>query len=390
MRVLMVAPTPFFADRGCHVRIYEEVRALQRLGVQVTVATYPTGRDPEGFTVRRTVGFPGAGRVGLGPSWLRFILDPLLTLTALRVARRERPDLVHAHLHEGIAVGAVLRRRLGLPLVADLQGSLTGELVDHGFISGRGLRTLLARGLERALVRRPDVLLVSSEAGRQALAAQGARPERIVPLPDGVDVETFHPWHDVGELRRELGLEGKRVVVFLGVLTPYQGVNHLLQAMWDVVRMVPRVHLLLMGYPNVERYRTMVRAFGLGEHVTVTGRIDYREAPRWLCLGQVAVSPKLSATEANGKLVNYMAAGLPVVVYDSPVARELLGEEGRYVPPGDVSGLARALVELLGDEAEAQRLGKALRARAERAFAWPVLAHRLLGVYQDLRTRARR
>lgn len=384
MRVLMVAPTPFFADRGCHVRIFEETRALQRLGVQVTVATYPAGRDPDGVTVRRTPRFPGAERLELGPSWRRFLLDPLLALTALRVARRERPDLVHAHLHEGIAIGAVLRRRLGLPLVADLQGSLTGELIDHGFIRAWGLRTFLVRRLERALIRRPDVLLVSSEAGRELLAAQGARPERIVPLPDGVDVETFHPWHDVSGLRRELGLEGKRVIVFLGVLTPYQGVDQLLQAMWDVARRVPEAHLLLMGYPNVERYRTKVRAFGLAERVTVTGRIDYREAPRWLCLGQVAVSPKLSATEANGKLLNYMAAGLPVVVYDSPVARELLGEEGRYVRPGDVNGLARALEELLLDEAEAQRLGKALRTRAERLFAWPILARRLLDVYTAL------
>lgn len=390
MRVLMLAPTPFFADRGCHVRIYEEVRALQRLGVQVTVATYPTGRDPDGFTVRRTLRVPGGRRVGLGPSWLRFLLDPLLALTALRVARRERPDLVHAHLHEGIAIGAVLRRVLGLSLVADLQGSLTGELVDHGFIPPRGVRAALARRLERVLVRRPDLILVSSEAGRELLVAQGAPEGRVVFLPDGVDLERFHPWHDVSGFRRELGLEGKRVIVFLGVLTPYQGVDHLLQAMKEVVRAVPQAHLLLMGYPNVDHYRAMVNTLGLGEHVTLPGRIDYAEAPRWLCLGRVAVSPKLSATEANGKLVNYMAAGLPVVVYDSPVARELLGEGGCYVPVGDVGGLARALADLLGDETEAQRLGKALRARAERCFAWPVLARRLLEVYQGLRARARR
>lgn len=143
-----------------------------------------------------------------------------------------------------------------------------------------------------------------------------------------------------------------------------------------------------MGYPNVERYRGMVRAYGLAERVTVTGRIDYSEAPRWLCLGQGAVSPKLSATEANGKLLNSMAAGVPGVVYDSPVARELLGEEGRYVPPRAVRGLARALAELLGDDPEAQRPGKALRARAEQLFAWPVLARRLLSGYQDLPARA--
>jgi glycosyltransferase involved in cell wall biosynthesis len=100
----------------------------------------------------------------------------------------------------------------------------------------------------------------------------------------------------------------------------------------------------------------------------------------------VAVSPKRSATEANGKLLNYMAAGLPTVAYDSPVAREILGDAGVLAPMGDVAALARAIVGLLDDPAECRRRGAALRDRAVAEFGWPVLARRLLDVYRDART----
>jgi len=205
-----------------------------------------------------------------------------------------------------------------------------------------------------------------------------------VSLPDGVDPETFRPGLASDDLRRRYGLEGRRVVAFLGVLAAYQGVDDLLEAWPAVVAAVPDAHLLLMGYPDDDRYRARVAAAGLSDSVTVTGQIDYALAPRYLGLATVAVSPKRSATEANGKLLNYMATGLPTVAYDGPVAREILGDAGTLVPRGDVSALARALASLLDDPAECRRRGAALRERAVTEFGWPALARRLVDVYRDV------
>jgi glycosyltransferase involved in cell wall biosynthesis len=173
-------------------------------------------------------------------------------------------------------------------------------------------------------------------------------------------------------------------VVFLGVLTPYQGVDDLLAAWPAVVAAVPDAHLLLMGYPNVARYRNVVAGAGLDGSVTITGGIDYREAPRYLALGDVAVTPKRSTTEGNGKLLNYMAAGLPTIAYDTPIAREVLGEAGVLVPLGDTAALATACVTLLEDAGERKWRGQALRERAVATFSWPALAGRLVEAYRDV------
>ena len=206
----------------------------------------------------------------------------------------------------------------------------------------------------------------------------------MTPLPDGVDLDAFHPGPADPELVARLGLAGKRVVLFLGVLTPYQGVDLLLDAIPRVLRTVADAHFLVMGYPNESHYRARVQTEGLSAAVTLPGRIAYDEASRWLCLGDIAVSPKRSLTEANGKLLNYMACGRAVVASDTPVNRELLGPDGTYARVDDAVDLAERIIELLRQPERARALGAALRRRAERDFSWTGLAERLEAVYREV------
>lgn len=381
-RVLAIAPTPFFGDRGCHVRIYEEVRALAALDIESLVVTYPTGKDLPDVRIRRSPRLPGIEASALGFSWSRPLLDGMLLGSLLRAIHEWKPQVLHAHLHEGVMLATVARLFTGLPVVADLQGSLTEELIDHKALASHGIATSMMRGVERWLARRPDVLLVSSAAASGLVGSAHVDASRVVALPDGADLEMFKPAPRDQALAAQLGIAGKPTVVFLGVLTPYQGVDALLEAVPLVARQVPDVRFVLMGYPNEDRYRSVVRDCGLETSVLLPGRIPYADAPRWLGLGDVAVSPKQSLTEANGKLLNYMACGLPTVATDTAVNRELLGPHGRYVPVGNVPALADGLIALLRDATERARLGASLRERVEREFSWSALGRRLARVYQ--------
>jgi glycosyltransferase involved in cell wall biosynthesis len=138
-----------------------------------------------------------------------------------------------------------------------------------------------------------------------------------------------------------------------------------------------------MGHPNEERYRGEARRLGIERSVTLTGRIPYQETARYLALGDVGVSPKHASTEANGKLLHYMACGLPAVAYDGPVSRDLLGDAGIFVPLRDVEGLAGACAAILRNPQEQKDRGQALRERALAGFAWSALGKRLVDVYRD-------
>ena len=126
----MLAPTPYFADRGCHVRIYEEARALRSQGHDVRIVTYHLGRDMPGIPTIRIPRIPWYSRLEAGPSWHKLYLDLLLFFKAAMLIPDFRPQLIHAHLHEGAFIGYLLKRLSGLPLVFDYQGSVTGECID--------------------------------------------------------------------------------------------------------------------------------------------------------------------------------------------------------------------------------------------------------------------
>ena len=149
----------------------------------------------------------------------------------------------------------------------------------------------------------------------------------------------------------------------------------------QVLAAEPDVHFLLLGHPGQERYRAQAAALGIGERVRFPGRVPYERAPEYLALGHIGVAPKLSASEGNGKVLNYMAMGLPVVAFDTSVNRELLGDLGLYVPQGHVDALAATLLRTLQAPAAATARGAALRARAAARFSWQASAATLEAVY---------
>ncbi|HET9014787.1 MAG TPA: glycosyltransferase family 4 protein [Thermomicrobiaceae bacterium] len=386
LTVLMIAPTSFFADYGCHVRILEEVRALEARGHRVTVCTYHNGADVLGLDIRRSIDVPWRKRVVVGSSRHKLYLDGVLSLEALRTALRVRPDLIHAHLHEGALIGGMLARLIRRPLVFDYQGSLTEEMLDHRFMRRNGRREAAMRRVEHAIERLPRHILTSSDNARERLLRSGYPADRLSTVPDGVDAARFSPDSvpaaERAALRQRLGIgEQDRVVVYLGLLAPYQGSDLLLDAAVRIREQVPDAFFLIMGFPGNERYRLLADQLGLGGRASFPGRIPYPDAHRYLALGDVAVAPKMSLTEGNGKLYNYMAMGLPVVAFDAPTNREILGNLGVYARFGDAGDLAARVGWLLERPAEATELGGRLRARAIADLSWERRAQDLLDVY---------
>ncbi len=383
----MIAPTSFFADYGCHVRILEEALVLRRLGHRVTIVTYYMGRPIAELDIVRTPPLPWRADYEVGSSRHKIAFDAYLSFTALRTARRLRPDIVHAHLHEGALVGAPIARLLGVPLVFDLQGSLTGEMVDHHFLNPDGRCFSLVRRAEWAINRLPQAILTSSRHARQMLLDEfGVPAERIHPLPDCVNAGTFRPGlPDRDAIKRELGIPAERpVVVYLGLLADYQGTPYLVRAAAQLKAAGVEAHMLIMGFPGMHIYRQMAEELGVADRVSLPGKIPYDQAARYLSAGDIAVAPKLSATEGSGKVLNYMAMGLPTVAFDTPVQREYLGEWGVYAPPSDLDAFTAGIRALLDDPGRRVELGAALRRRAIERYSWERAGRQIVAVYDQL------
>lgn len=389
-KILMVAPTSFFSDYGGHIRILEETLALEAIHNRITIVTYYKGRDLPGIDIRRTAPLPYRTEYEVGSSRHKLVFDIYLALKTLRVALRERPDLIHAHMHEGALIGWVVSRLLGVPLVFDFQGSLTAEMIDHNFLKEGGVVHRTIRRVERFINHRAQVILTSSRQARRGLREIFQVPaERIEPLPDCVDLSRFDAGRfsemEKTRVKVELGIPLDRpLVVYLGLLTDYQGIPDLIEAAFHLKQAGHAIHFLVMGFPNVAYYKDLAEGYGVSDCVTFTGKLPYDLAPLYLSAGDIAITAKVSATEGSGKLLNYMALGLPVVAYDTPVHREYLGEAGVYVPPKEMASLVAAIEGLAADPRERRRRGYLLRERVTELFTWQTAARQIDRVYAEL------
>lgn len=393
-RVLMIAPTSFFADYGCHVRILEETRILQKLGHQVTIATYHNGSNVPGIDIRRTLPIPWRRHYEVGSSRHKVVFDALLGIKTLELLARGHYDIIHAHLHEGALIAHVFGKLFGLPVVFDFQGSLTEEMIDHRFLKRESFFYKPLRHLENWINRTSSVIFTSSAHAERVLLEQfHCDPDQVRVLPDCVNADTFRPAaeHDAQDLltlRRQLNIpDGHKVIVYLGLLAEYQGTGMLLQALQRILKIHPDVYLLLMGFPGVQHYRQQAKELGIDHAVTFTGRVSYHEVPRYLALGDVAVAPKMSLTEGLGKLLNYMAVALPTVAFDTPVAREYLGADGHLAVRGDVESLSDKIMRSLYPAATDRwtlEMGKRLRQRVIQLFAWEQAGQMIVNTYQEL------
>lgn len=380
----MLAPTPFFADRGCHVRILEEARSLISLGHEVEIVTYHLGRDFPGIVTHRIASIPWYSKLEAGPSWHKPYLDILLYFKSLAVARRFKPDIIHAHLHEGAFIGFFLKKLLGIPLLFDCQGSLTGEIIDHGFVSGGSVAARLFSWLERFINLSADRIITSSTPAAEDLVNRWRVPASLVTaVTDGVNTVEFTPG-DGNLIRSDLGIPADvRLAAFLGVFNRYQGVDLLLDVIEILRNRNCNAHFLLMGFPD-GKYRQKARERGIEGMITFTGKVDYSKAPLYLAAADIALSPKISLTEANGKLFNYMACGLPSLVFDTPVNREILEDAAVYAVYGDAADYADRLEALLSDLENCRTLGGKAREMAIEKHSWDQRGQRLVSIYSTL------
>jgi glycosyltransferase involved in cell wall biosynthesis len=192
-RILMVAPTPYFSDRGCHVQIYEVARSQQLNGNSVVIVTYHLGRDIGEIPIYRIPPVPWYRKRSAGPSWHKLYLDFLLMIRVLQVARQYKPHIIHAHLHEGAGISIIIARMLRVPVLLDLQGSLTGEMLNHNFVRKGSMPYLLFRKLEQQIIWCVDGILMWNYISEALQKLFTFDPKKVFNVSYGVDLQNFRP-----------------------------------------------------------------------------------------------------------------------------------------------------------------------------------------------------
>ncbi|MDP3957663.1 MAG: glycosyltransferase family 4 protein [bacterium] len=391
MKILVVAPTPFFSDRGTHIRILEEALALEKRGHAVIIATYHIGAKlPEHLDtkidirrIRRWLFW--YKKLEAGPDWQKILLDLMLIRKTFYLARTWKPDIIHGHLHEGALIGWIVQKVLfwrKMKLVVDFHGSLTKEMVSHSYLRTTGLMKFFEM-VEYWIDTLGDATVASSwDNIKRINAVRKSNPAQI--LLDGTRLSMFEGLSPVSALRAVYHIpEGSVVVAYTGALIPNKGIRLLLDAIPLVCARYAETHFVIAGFP-VDQIAEYLRQDIFKTRVTVISPLSYFELPKVLRMSDIGVDPKESTTrQASGKMLQYMGAGLPIACFDTENNREYLADGGVYASVTTPESLALALGELVASRELRRAKGVINHQRAE-IFSWEASAEKLEKIYQDI------
>jgi len=382
---------------GYSFRSLSIVQFQARLGLRPVVLTSPKhGGDSDGSETIEGLPYYRTGRAGGRVPVLRELRQMLRMASRIAtVARVEGASLLHAHSPVLNGVPALwVGRRLGLPVVYEARGLWEDAAVDHGTTREGSVRYRLSRALEGWVFRKADGVVTICEGMRQDFIRRGVPPDRVVVVPNGVDVESFHPRARNENLARNLGLDGGPVFGFIGSFYRYEGLRFLAEAVPAIRRTLPKARFLLVGGGQEEpALRAMTADFG--DAVIFAGRVPHQHIREFYSVIDVFVCPRrrmrLTELVTPLKPLEAMAMAVPVLASDVGGHAELIrhGETGLLFPAESMEGLVAAAVRLGSDVALGRRLGDSARAYVTRERTWARLVARYPDLYAALRSERR-
>lgn len=190
--------------------------------------------------------------------------------------------------------------------------------------------------------------------------------DAMVKIAPGIDTEHFAPRADAAELRRELGLADKKVIVSVGRLVHRKGQDRLIESLPEILTQIPQAHILFVGDgPYKEHLVKRAQQLSMTSHITFIGRIQYAELPGYICVGDIFAMPsrsRLAGLEVEGLGIVYLeasACGLAVIGGKSGGAPDAVldGETGYAVDGTSPTAIAQAAITLLSQPELSARMG---------------------------------
>ena len=238
----------------------------------------------------------------------------------------------------------------------------------------------------RRIGTKVDSLTFLGEFTQKAIsrALSKSASQQMVKIAPGIDVDHFAP-KDSSQLRKDLNLENKRVIVSVGRLVHRKGQDRLIQSLPEILKCVPDAHILMVGQgPYLSHLKKLVELHDLNSHVSFIGRIQYAQLPQYICAGDVFAMPSRSrffGLEVEGLGIVYLeasACGLPVIAGSSGGAPDAVvnGVTGFVVDGENTQEIASAAIRLLSDIDQAKSMGVAGREWIIENWRWDMWSQR--------------
>ncbi len=366
MRILVLAPQPFFEPRGTPIAVRALILTLTQAGHMVDLLTYHKGEDVEipHCRIYRIPRIPRIKQIPPGFSFRKVICDIALLARCFELLKGKRYDLIHA-VEESSFIALLMKHIFDVPFVYDMDSSVAQQLVEK-YHALRAFRWFLDACERRAVTESLAVLTVCRSL--EQLARYHA-PDKLIGTVE--DFSLLKGEFQIAESAEERIPSDEPVVMYVGNLEKYQGIDLLLEAFAHTLESVSAARLVMIGgsEKHIREYLARCSDLGISERVSFLGPKPLERLGHYLGQADVLTSPRILGSNTPMKIYSYLDSGRPLLATRLPTHTQVLDDEIAYLVEPDPREMGAALANLLRDDALRERLARRAKARAQQEFS---------------------
>jgi glycosyltransferase involved in cell wall biosynthesis len=368
MRILLLAPHPFYQERGTPIAVDLLARALAARGETVDILTYHEGNTPsypDNITIYRIKPPRLAHGIRPGFSIKKLICDAAMYPKAAELARLNAYDCIHA-VEESVFMARRIARQHNIPYIFDMDSSMPQQIADKLPLA-RPLLPIM-RAIEARAIRDAAAIVPMCDALADMAKKEGARHVEV--LRDiSLLSETHTPNPEQG-FRKELNLSGP-TLLYIGNLESYQGIDLLLESFALARKTSPEASVVIAGGrdDDIQTYKTKTAELKLSEHVHFLGTRPLSHMADLFHDADILVSPRTQGNNTPMKIYSYLDADRAIIATNLPTHTQVLTSEVALLVAPTSDAMAAGMEKLLGNESLRKTLGGQARALARRAYS---------------------
>jgi len=286
------------------------------------------------------------------------------------------------HWHFERSVGEIFGKK---PWYKKLQKIGLGRIIDKvlAVLLDKESQILFAK----TIYDKADKVVFLSRAAIDESKELSLDPKKAVDLGVAIEEDFFRPMNNKDSIRKELGIKGDHVVLFIGRLSfAEKGIGYLIEAMKEVVSHFSSANLIIVGGGGEEdRARKLIGELALEKNIQIVGKKPFQDLPKYINAADVLVVPSVWMEAFGQVTIEGMSCGVPVITSDAGASPEINidGETGIVVPAKDIKKLTHAIIEILSNDNERLRMGGAARQRVLSHYTYSAITKKFLGIIKQ-------
>ncbi|MDW7725830.1 MAG: glycosyltransferase [Candidatus Methanoperedens sp.] len=388
MKILMLAPEPFFETRGTPFSVFHRSKALGTLGHEVDLVVYHVGEDVNinNVVVHRIPPLPFVKQVKIGPSLIKIPLDIVMLFKAVQMLLIKNYDCIHVH-EEAALFGSILKKIFKTSQIYDMHSSIPQQLVNFNFTNNKALIKLAVLGEKFIIKNSEAVIAICPQLGETVKSIDPEKKLWIIENPSVSGNDCKNPDVESDKIRNYLGVNNRKVILYTGTFEPYQGIGLMIKSVPRVVEEMNDVLFVMVGgeETQIKEMEKLAEQLQVRDFIKFTGKRPVNEMPLYMGIADILASPRITGTNTPLKLYSYLESGKPIVATNLSTHTQVLNKEVAVLTEPEPDSFAEGLLKILLNEDLGKEIGIKGKELAEIKYSYSAYLYKTEDVYNHIK-----